>query len=593
MTEKYRKSLNKPIKKWHDAISKVYKLDAPTKSKKVLKGSALVGMGLVEFMMRFSKWVALDNKILRKLEKKLSEIKVGKDKEGNEKKFQRFVKRNPNLSAVVIWWVMLGMLVGFGNVASARGVEKDGKQNNKELDEGDKNYVNNESTIEFAAVQKQAEIINKLNTPMVMADKESVERAVMENFAYTEAVLFATENYRTDWFSDNINGVKNTLGVGLYYIPNADNAYDFTCTTWAKASTMFNAYPKLKGKSEPRCLTDDEVYEGIEGWFFYMDNGYNFKFMRNALAGTNVKLTGRDLTVIASVLFNSPDCCKKFCDFIVKHPNDREEWAKYLLRVDDEVSKSRLKKYPGLKSRRVHEILVLLNIDNYGEDLFGIQIDGKRSTAVSFANNYFMKLRKNFSDDILIEAKNVICNGVVPNGHSICEFVQRSDKYSEDVFAYCSDIDAYLDKGYIRQQTYDKALANYNKKDYAAALAGFNEVLKMDGVSPELFNDLAITYIHYGDYDASISMSEKTLQIGTEESMVAAYFNMGLAYENKGDIENASKFYTMASLRGNVSAKSRLDKLEVSQEFKEASNKVKKKGENRRGVFSKSFKQNS
>ena len=88
MTKKYRETVNKPLKYIGTKIKKIADIDAPTKPKKVLKGSALVGMTLIGFMLWFAKFVALDNKLMRKLEKKLSEIKVGKDKNGYEKKFQ-------------------------------------------------------------------------------------------------------------------------------------------------------------------------------------------------------------------------------------------------------------------------------------------------------------------------------------------------------------------------------------------------------------------------------------------------------------------------------------------------------------------------
>ena len=74
MTDKYRKAVKKPIQALHKKIKQVAGMDTPTKPKKILKGSALVGMGLVEFMMQIGLVVALDNKLMRRLEKKLSEI---------------------------------------------------------------------------------------------------------------------------------------------------------------------------------------------------------------------------------------------------------------------------------------------------------------------------------------------------------------------------------------------------------------------------------------------------------------------------------------------------------------------------------------
>ena len=578
MTEKYRKIVNHPIKKLRSAMKTVYEKKATTKPKKVLKASALVGMGLAEFMMRFAKFATLDNKLLRKLEKRLAEINVGKNKEGHDKKFQVFIKRNPNLSAVAIWWAMFAMLISGGNLALGNKADNGGIIKKMEIKA--KQHKNSDGkTVSYVdAVDKKAEISKKLNKRIKMTDKAAIKQAVMENFAYTQVALFATENYRTDWFCDNVKGNKNTLGVGLYYVPSSKNPYQFNTSEWCLASNMFHKYPRDKGGAEPRGLTDDEVYDAIEGWFFYMDNGRNFNhYMCDVLAGSNIYLTPKDLTVIESVLFNSPACGKKFCEFIVAHPDKRLEWAKYLLQVDDDVDKSRLKNYRGLKSRRVHEILLLLNVDNYCQDMFGVQIDCNRSGAVSYANNYFDKLRKDFSQANLLDAKSVICCGVVANGVSICQVVQRAEEHRDDVFAYCVDVDKYLYSNQSVQQLYNEALNSYNKKDYDAALKGFSKVIELKGMSPDLFNDLAITYIHRGEYDKSIEMSNRALLIESEDiDRSSTYFNLGYAYGLKGDLKNAKKYYKQAADLDNSVAASKLKEMqdaEISQ-FANASKTV-------------------
>ena len=586
MTEKYRNAVNKPINLMRRGRKNISNMNPDTKAKKFLKGSALVGMGLAEFMMRFVKLVALDNKILRRLEKKLADINVGKDKNGYEKKFQAFIKKNPNLSAVAIWWAMLGMLIGGVNVANIKKSDKDADGVRKEIKD---KRAGADKTVDLKIAQKEADINKKLDKKYKMTSRAEIKRIVLENFAYTQATLFSTENYRTDWFCDNKTGVKNTLGVGLYYLPDVNHPYDFTCAKAAKASLMYNQYPRQKGKKVPRGLTDDEVYEGIRWWFFTMDNGYNFNQMCVELENTGIELTPRDLNVIASVLFNSPACCKKLCRYMVDHPNNRESWAKYLLRVDDDVDKTRLKNFSGLKGRRVHEILMLLDIDNYGQDMFGVQIDCKRASAVSYSNRYFDKLRKDFSKVNLYEAKSVICNGVVENGVSVCQVIQRSSKYKDVVCGYCADIDRFLFVG-ERQKVYNQALAAYKSKDYETALRGFNKVIELEGVSPDLFNDLAITYIHYQDYDKSIEMSQKALEIGSDEDLSASYFNLGLAYEKKGDIKSAKKYYQRAVEYGNGVAKSKLDRLSIGTAcgFNNASRKVKRKQSSKkflRGLF--------
>lgn len=564
MTDKYRKAVKKPIQAVHKKFKSVANQDAPTKSKKIIKGSALIGMGLVEFMMLMGYFVALDNKLLRRLEKKLSEIQVGKDKDGNEKKFQSFVKRNPNMSAVAIWWAMLGMLIGGVNGLNKKS-DKDIVSNGRQQEAKIKSDSESDGkTVSFDVMARKKQIKDSLSRPIKMTDKKAVKQAVLENFAYTQAVLFSTENYRTDWFCDYINGDKNTLAVGLYYVPDNAHPYDFTSTSWDKASAMYKKYPKNKS-GKPRNLTDDEVYDGIKGWFFYMDGGLNFnRYMRDVLAGTDIYLTPRDLTVISSVLFNSPKCCKKFCEYIVEHPKNRLAWAKYLLCVDDIVDANRLTDFPGLKSRRVHEILLLLDIDNYCNDMFCVQIDCKRSGAVSYANNYYDKLKEDFSQSTLSQAKKVICNGVVANGVSVCQVVQRSAKYRDDVFQYCADVDLFLYGNNARQKIYDAALADYNNKNWDAALVGFNKVIELSGVSPQLFNDLAITYIHYGDYEKSVEMSKRALEIGNNGTMSASWFNLGLAYENMGKIVQAKKCYKRAADLGNSVAGSKLEKMRTA-----------------------------
>lgn len=586
MTEKYRNAIKKPIDLMRRGRKNVSNMNPDTKAKKFLKGSALVGMGLAEFMMRFVKLVALDNKILRRLEKKLADINVGKDKNGYEKKFQAFIKKNPNLSALAIWWAMLGMLIGGVNVANMKKSNKDADGVRKEIKD---KRPGAGKTVSLEVAQKEANIDKKLNTKYKMTSRAEIKRIVLENFAYTQATLFSTENYRTDWFCDNKTGVKNTLGVGLYYLPDVNHPYDFTCTKAAKASLMYNQYPRQKGKKVPRGLTDNEVYDGIRWWFFTMDNGYNFNQMCVELENSGVDLTPRDLNVICSVLFNSPACAKKFCQYIKKYPNNRESWAKYLLYVDDDVDKTRLENFSGLKGRRVHEILMLLDIDNYGQDMFGVQIDCKRASAVSYSNRYFDKLRKDFSKENLREAKRVICNGVVENGVSVCQVIQRSSKYKDVVCGYCADIDRFLFVG-ERQKVYNQALAAYKSKDYETALRGFNKVIELEGVSPDLFNDLAITYIHYQDYDKSIEMSQKALEIGSDEDLSASYFNLGLAYEKKGDIKSAKKYYKHAVQYGNSVAQSMLDKLNMNNadKFNNGANKVKQNQSSKkflRGLF--------
>ena len=557
MSKKYRRTVNKPLAALGHGIQKLSSMNAQNVPQKILKGAGIVGMGLAGFMIYIAKMSTLDNKLLRRLEKKLSEIKVSKDKDGYEKKFRAFVKRNPNLSAIAIWWAMLAMLIGGADLAISKRTYKDPEPVKKEVANEKPVLKRQVDTVNVEVANKLAKINKRLDTPVKITSKNVLKQMVLENLPYVDAVLFGSENYRTDWFSDKYGNV-NTLGVGLFYVPVSENAYNFKTTEWGLTRDEYKKYPKCKKTAGPRPLTDDEVYQGIEGWLFNMDYGYNFNVIANELVGKDIDLTPRDLSVIISVHFNSPECCRKFCRFIVKHPENRNMWAKYLLRVDDEVNVSRLKDYPGLKGRRVHEMLLLLNHANYGQDMFGVRVDGGYGSAVSYANNYFNQLRnKGFSLDILTTAKRIICKGVVANGKCVCEWAEMSRKYSDGVLAYCADVEKYLTTD-SRQQAYDKALKYYKAKDYDNALIWFNKVIELEGVSPELYNDLAITYIHQGYYDESIEMSKLALEIGSDYNASASYFNLGLAYEKKGNMRQALVYYRLAMNMGNGAAQSKI-----------------------------------
>ena len=573
MTQKYRQIINTPIKKINAVRKRVADIETDSKKEEVIKGAVVAGMGLTEFMLRFFKLIALDNKMMRKLEKKLSEIKVGKDKDGNEKKFQAFVKRNPNLSAVIIWWTMLAMLISGANFIP-KNKDKDKTTTKKEIQASQSEQ---DDTIDYDVATRQQQIKQKLGQTVKMTDAKTIKGAILNVLPYIDAALFATENYCTGWFGDGGgNGEKNTLGVGLYYVPATP--FDFNSTDWVLASTQYKEYKDANKKL--RNMTDDEVYAGIKGWFFKMDYGYNINIAVNVLKNSGVKLKYRDLAVISSVLFNSPDCCKAFCKYIVAHPNDRTAWARYLLQVDNDVNTDRLQKFGGLKSRRVHEILLLLDVDNYCDDMFGIQIDCKRSTAVSFANNYYDTLCVDFSDKNLKKAKEVICRGVVENGVSVCQVVQRSGEYRDSVLAYCSDAERYVRVSEDHTAIYNKALQLYRNQDYKAALQGFEKLVNLGCDSPELFNDLAITYIHNQDYDKSIWMSKKALVIGGKKDNSYSYFNMGLAYEYKQDYKNARLMYEKSAALGNKAAEKKVQQLlglNKTEQFKKASDKTNNK----------------
>ena len=262
MTDKYRKAVKKPIQALHKKIKQVAGMDTPTKTKKILKGSALVGMGLVEFMMQIGRVVALDNKLMRRLEKKLSEIQVGKDKDGNEKKFQSFVKRNPNMSAVAIWWAMLGMLIGGGSAIV----------NNKKSDK------------------------KNINTEFVLSDDETDEEFVAGTYgAYFDNIRTITPFLIADLIAkEGVHTNKNGM-----HVPYLDSRGVWTI---GFGSTMLKDGRRVSQNTHP--ITNEEAYE-LARWHLEEGETYFCMYCYDVAYSTiGINDVGQAFA-IGSIIYNS------------------------------------------------------------------------------------------------------------------------------------------------------------------------------------------------------------------------------------------------------------------------------------------------
>jgi tetratricopeptide (TPR) repeat protein len=97
-----------------------------------------------------------------------------------------------------------------------------------------------------------------------------------------------------------------------------------------------------------------------------------------------------------------------------------------------------------------------------------------------------------------------------------------------------------------RNQLYESAQAKYNAKDYAGAIVLFQLVVAENGASADLYNDMAITYYHLGQYAECIDACRKVLTTGEQDKYRCATYNAGLAYWAMGKYDDAIKNFTKA-----------------------------------------------
>ncbi|MDE6478268.1 MAG: hypothetical protein K2L94_03400, partial [Alphaproteobacteria bacterium] len=103
MTKQFENIVNAPHRAFGAARKKVQELNPASNAGRVARGVGITTAGLLQFLFWVSKYVALDNHATRALERRLGKISVGKDKDGNDKKFSAFVRRHPNLSGHALY----------------------------------------------------------------------------------------------------------------------------------------------------------------------------------------------------------------------------------------------------------------------------------------------------------------------------------------------------------------------------------------------------------------------------------------------------------------------------------------------------------
>lgn len=106
MAEKFRKIVNAPHKAFRNARKRFTAMKPASPQGKAGRLTGIALSGMFQFMLWAAKYVALDNRVLRKMEKGL------KGKTG-------FAGKHPNMSAHLLYYMMLGAMITGGNAAKS------------------------------------------------------------------------------------------------------------------------------------------------------------------------------------------------------------------------------------------------------------------------------------------------------------------------------------------------------------------------------------------------------------------------------------------------------------------------------------------
>ena len=355
------------------------------------------------------------------------------------------------------------------------------------------------------------------------------------------ASLIPSENWRPDFHSDKQKGAPNSVAVGLYYVGvDAKGNLDFSSTKeWKLTKSFYSNYKKKYGKA-PNKLTPNQMWQGTVGWWENCGNGRHLKDLFNHLKGT--ELTINEFAAIASVYYNNETCGRKVCNYVRNHHDDPYDCAKYILKTEAP--------WKGHESRRVHETLLYLNFEGYCNDIYSLEIDGHLGTSITGGKPYRKILLKKggFTKTNLHAAKEVICNYVVANGRPVKYWISQitllDSEYLLMEFYIPNEVSKEMDK---RAELYDQAMMEYDKKNYKVALVLFQKVIKEKGSSAELFNDMAITYYHLGNYKECVRLCDKAIATEESEFFMAAYYNKGLALMELGRYSDAADCFNKAA----------------------------------------------
>lgn len=562
----FRDAVNVPHKKIGEKIKKIKKNEHPkTGGDKAKKIGKIAGLGLLEFITWAIKYGVFDNQITRKLEDVYAEMKIGKNKQGQNKKFSSWIKKHPEFSSYMTYWLAILMMVGiaWGGKRIQKPLSR--KENKKEIDVNQKkNYM--DSYKDFKETMHT--LTNSIMLDMVFKEGTKLNK---------DGMCIPYQDGKGIW----------TIGFGLTYLDGKP------VTKNTKPISMEKAW-----KESIKFLEDGETYFFMWCYTIGLDNlsldtpnkacalasiiynsgskliedktDFNSK-ERNTLLRKLYKNKGDKITVqeVKDLFKKYPPRALTSFGEVINKDGDVDKWADALGGF--------LKEGGGIYWRRWAEGQIakgnvnandLLQVPWLGGYDFFMHMGGTKTPFFSKDS----KGKPNINDETVQDFKLWLKNPVDKHGDKITR--QSLGQILTEIDSSCVDeikkADAEFSKLYtekigtisLEDALKIQAQNSFDNKNYSEAIAAWNQALKINPDNPQIMDNMVAAYIKNEQYNMALNMAAKIINGGYTKQFKTAYYNIGLAYEGLGQIENALDAYKKAKEYGNESADKKISELQ-------------------------------
>ncbi len=563
------------------------------------KWTAWLAAGGSQFLLTLARWLTLDNKFLRDMEKNFSEKPVKLTSEGKPKNFSLWRKNNPNVYAHILWLFGLAAVSGAGYFAAEY---EDGDF--QELYEKVISFFNKDKKQSVGCTYGEFLNIVKPLTPFLIDD------------------LIAKEGVHLD---------KNGL-----HTPYRDSG---GVPTIGFGSTVLKDGTRVKMKTPP--ITNEEAYElarchieDIETYFIL----YCY-----FVSQPNVQLSSKEsIFGISSIIYNAgSDLIEDKND--KNHQNRfailRKQYKKDGLSLSSDFVREQFDKYPILKPTSFGNVWLAGKSNEKIGDALGNFLRGGRGMywrrwleAGSFTDEIkpedllycpvngvyeffesvggkkqtFFKGKlpnRKANRETYKKFKEWLKNPVTKRGESLRNHKKIADILPPEIRVICEGGVKNFDESalielkerqgvdFSYRELYENVKIAYSKEDYKSAAEQLENMLTLFPDNALLHNDLAATYNHLGRFEEAIEQTNEVLnRIGDERQFAAAQYNAGVAYEKMGKLEQALEKYNLAVKNGNSSVKKDVNRVKelISGkriDFTDAVKKIKVRNSNKRSVL--------
>lgn len=582
MSEKFRKVVNAPHRALARLREKIENAHPHNRAGRTAQVMGIGTAGLFQFLLWATKYVALDNHILRGAEEMLAEMKVGKDKSGNDKKLSAFMKKNPNLSAHILYYLMFTMIIGGGKVANEYGPVA--VQNYKEWQADRAEREAKRGTY--------AEFLDKMQsiTPFLIADLIAKEGVHVDSKTglhtpYKDSRGIWTIGFGSTKLKDGTSVTKNTAPItndeayelARWHLENEETYFimycydtaidsaniDNTAQALGMGSIMYNTYSKLVENKDDR--NHRERFAHLRDDF----KQYGFAIPDSLVRGRFAEFPIRDETSFGRAWLHGEsnrNVADKLGNFLAGGGGIR--WRRWM--------------EAGLLTGEITPQMLLDCPVNGMYEFYKCM--GQRKDAFFIGDN---DTTRQVNYETYANLRQWLQNPVNEQGQSLAKWKRVKDFMPADVVALCENekcefgntalaqrnreisMDTNLNKntevktyvlGY--DEMYTVAVRTYRDGDYDDAAKKYNEIVAKYPDNALVRNDLAAAYNRLGQYDDAIAqVRDITRRIGDKKQYGSAYYNAGVAYEKKGSLQKALANYKLALANGNRDAQSAITRV--------------------------------